>query len=104
MSKDIFEEYINLVIVDASIIVFNNSEFDGYYLFTNYITKGIEDNNYGGVEMYMLPILGEVTDILGISVKESATYVAKFFKYKKYEDYYLKVKEIKSKFNIFLVS
>ena len=103
MSKKTFEHYVNLIIVDASISVCDNTDFSSYNRFSNYISENIIGKNYGALEGYLLPILNEVSYILGLPVVESAHYVAKFFKTKKWEQYHGPVKAIKDEFSIFLV-
>lgn len=103
MSKNLFEHYINLIIVDASISVCNKTNFSGYRTFANHIHEGIKAKNYSGIERYLTPIVTELADIMGIPVKEAATHVARFFQKKKWEKYYDVIKLVKSQFDIFLV-
>ena len=103
MSKNLFEHYINLIIVDASISVCNKTDFSSYKSFSNHIHNGIKAKDYSGIERYLIPIVNDLAYIMGIPVKESALYVAKFFKAKKWDKYHKPVKLIKDQFNIFLV-
>ena len=103
MSKNLFDHYINLIIVDASISVCDKTDFSSYRTFANHIHEGIKAKNYSGIERYLTPIVTELADIMGIPVREAATHTAKFFQNKKWEKYHEIIKLVKSQFNIFLV-
>lgn len=103
MSKSLFDHYINLIIVDASISVCDKTDFSSYKTFSNHIYEGIKAKNYSNIERYLIPIVNELAYIMGIPVKEAALYVAKFFKNEKWEKYHKPVKLVKDQFNIFLV-
>ncbi len=104
MSKKKLYHYINLIIADASISVYDNTDFSSYTKFTHHISQGIKARNYSSIERYLIPIVNELSYIMGLPIKESSLYVARFFKDKKWEKYYDVVKMIKDEFNIFLVS
>jgi hypothetical protein len=102
-SKNRVDHYINLIIADSSISVCNNTDFTSYKTFTSHIFVGIKARNYSGIERYLIPIVNDLSYILGIPIKEASLYVARFFKDKKWEKYYEIVKIAKDEFSIFLV-
>ena len=104
MSKNTFEHYVNLIIIDASIKVCDGTEFSTFELFANNITSNVKIKEFKIIEPYLTPMITELTDIMCLPIHESATFVAKFFKQNKWEDYYLPMKNIKDQFGIFLVS
>lgn len=104
MSKKLFEYHIQLIITDASIVISKKTEFTTYRLFGEFIFNSILSKNFKAIEKYLTPIVLELSEIMGLPPRESAMFVAKYFKEKKWEIYYDPINQIKNQFNIFLVS
>ena len=103
MSKKLFEHNINLIIADASISVCDTTDFSTYSSFAVFINSSIKNKNFSNIERYLTPMINELTYIMGIPVRESAIFVAKYFKFEKWKVYHKPIKLIKEQFNIFLV-
>lgn len=104
MSKNLFENNVNLIIADASINVCKKTDFSNYNTFANYILDSLRAKNFEPIEKFLTPIVLEVSNIMGMNIMESATYVSDYFKNQKWEKYQPIVKLIKDQFSIYLVS
>ncbi len=104
MSKKLFEHYVNLVVTDTSINVSLKTEFTTYNRFANYLFDSIQGKNFEAIERHITPMVLETAEIMGLSPKEAAKFVALYFRDRKWEVYYDPVNMIKKQFNKFLVS
>jgi hypothetical protein len=101
--KSLYEHYIDLLITDCSINVYNSTDFASYGAFATYIHNLVSGKKIDGILKYLVPIIDDIEYVYGLDRDDCTLYVLTYFLNKKWEKYYKPVNMIRDVFGKFLL-
>ena len=101
-SEELFHHYVDWLITDCSINVFDKSEFSSYGLFATYIHNLVSGKKTDQVLKLLIPIIDDTQRVFGSSRDEATEFVLLYFINKKWEVYHKPVLMVRGVFGKFL--